>query len=154
MKQRLPSFDFCFCCGEKNSFGLNIPFFAVENGVQAVFTPAGRHAGYPGIMHGGLTATVLDEAMTWAATIGTGRFHYAADINVRYKAPVPHGEEITVTATIVETIKKIIVVDGEIRDSNNKVLAKSVGKYYPLPESDDLTIKSMMRHYDNGYSLS
>lgn len=154
MSQRLPSFDGCFCCGQTNRSGLKVPFYVTDGEVFAHFIPSNEYYGYPGIMHGGLSATLLDEAMTWAATVAEGRFHYAAEIKVRYRAPVADKQEIIIKAKMTDKQKKILFVEGTILDSDNNVLVKSEGKYYPLPEKNDLTVKQMMTHHENGFKLT
>lgn len=141
MKQKLPSFDQCFCCGKNNAVGLQSPFYVDGCEVKTSYVPTKNYCGYPGIQHGGITATLLDEAMTWAATVAGKRFCYAGEIKVRYCAPVIEGEEICISAKVTGSIKKWLIVEGKITDKNLKVLAKSEGKYISLDESSDIEVK-------------
>jgi acyl-coenzyme A thioesterase PaaI-like protein len=54
----------CFVCGEKNDFGLRAKFYETDNNeLVALINPSEQHQGYPGRMHGGIAATILDETM-------------------------------------------------------------------------------------------
>jgi phosphoribosylformylglycinamidine cyclo-ligase len=47
----------CLVCGLKNPYGLMAAFHEMENGeLVALFTPHDEHQGYPGLLHGGITA--------------------------------------------------------------------------------------------------
>ena len=94
----------CFVCGVNNPFGLHTDFFELEDGTLAAkVTPSEHHQSYPGRLHGGVSAALLDETIgraintlepdTWAVTV---------EINTRYKKPVPYGVALTVTGRIVE----------------------------------------------------
>jgi acyl-coenzyme A thioesterase PaaI-like protein len=52
----------CFVCGVENIQGLQIDFYEVEAGkVTAAITVPQHFQGYPGIVHGGIIAAMLDE---------------------------------------------------------------------------------------------
>ena len=62
-RRRTP--HYCFGCSERNPIGLHLSFTMADGEVRAPFTPQAEHQGWPGFMHGGLVATMLDEAMGW-----------------------------------------------------------------------------------------
>ena len=54
----------CFVCGENNDFGLHANFYETDtNELVALIKPSHQHQGYPGRMHGGIAATILDETI-------------------------------------------------------------------------------------------
>jgi len=58
----------CFGCGQANAEGLRLEFFlAGDGGVVTLPTVADRFEGHPGYLHGGIIATLLDEAMSKSA---------------------------------------------------------------------------------------
>src|SRR5437773_12543515 len=71
----------CFVCGQDNPIGLKLKFSRVGEGVWAEFTPSDLHAGYEGLVHGGILAALIDDAMAnvWAAN---GREAVTAKIEV------------------------------------------------------------------------
>ena len=63
MSTRQPNSRFCFVCGVKNPVGLKMVFEQTGPGeVSAVITVPEHFEGYPGVVHGGITAAMLDEA--------------------------------------------------------------------------------------------
>ena len=59
---RQPNSDFCFVCGRRNGRGLRMSFY--DDGQQCVwsdYTVTEEYQGYPGIVHGGIIAAMLDE---------------------------------------------------------------------------------------------
>ena len=60
----------CLVCGLKNPFGLMTAFYELENDeLLAIFRASDEHQSYPGRLHGGVAAAVLDE------TIGLSLIH-------------------------------------------------------------------------------
>ena len=66
----LPHTRGCMVCGRGNPLGLGLSLFVdpASGVVRVNYTPAGPHIGFEGVVHGGVLATVIDEAMVWAAT--------------------------------------------------------------------------------------
>ena len=54
-------FTMCFACGQDNPNGLHMRFEVDEEKCLAYYTPQEQHQSYPGRMHGGLVAVLLDE---------------------------------------------------------------------------------------------
>ena len=62
--EKQPNSKMCFVCGLENDFGLKSRFYNLENGeLMALFSPCTQHQGYPGRLHGGIAAAILDETM-------------------------------------------------------------------------------------------
>jgi acyl-coenzyme A thioesterase PaaI-like protein len=53
----------CFVCGQKNPIGLRLRFTARGDSVRTEFTAGPRYQGYEGVLHGGIVAAALDDAM-------------------------------------------------------------------------------------------
>ena len=72
----LPHTAGCLVCGRDNPHGLHLSLHVdPDSGIVTVdFIPLAEHIGFEGIIHGGVLATVLDEAMVWAATWAGRRF--------------------------------------------------------------------------------
>jgi acyl-coenzyme A thioesterase PaaI-like protein len=84
---------------------------------EAYFEFDERHQGGPGIVHGGLVAAALDEAVgllaTWYAFPAV-----TARIFVRYRRPVPINTELLLTARLVDARGRRLHVDGAISDGD------------------------------------
>lgn len=135
--RELPHTSSCFVCGESNACGLKIRFETDGATVRTRFVPKPEHIGFKQTVHGGITATLLDEIMVWACAIQTKRFAYCAELNVRFQSPLRPGEEVLVSAELVANRKnKIFEAKGEVRNHAGQVLATATGKYLPIKETE------------------
>lgn len=133
----LPHTASCFVCGESNSIGLRIRFETDGKIVHARFVPRPEHIGFRNTIHGGISATLLDEIMVWACAIQTKRFAYCAELNIRFLNPARPGEEIIATGELVANRRnKLFEAKGELRNAAGLVLASGSGKYLPIKASD------------------
>lgn len=115
-----PNSDQCFICGRKNPRGLYMRFY--DNGrneVYSEYTVPEAYQGYPGIVHGGILASMLDEAVGRVGMISDHhRFMMTVKLEVKYRHPVP-----------IETPLKII---GRIERLRGH-LGKAIGEIF-LPD--------------------
>src|SRR5260221_1747240 len=57
----------CYVCGPDNARGLQVAFLADgAHGSRALYTARPEHEGWPGLLHGGVTFSLMDEALGWA----------------------------------------------------------------------------------------
>ena len=73
----------CFVCGQENEQGLRLHWTINGNVMTAQFVPEPKYQGWKGILHGGILATLLDEAMTRLVGIVCGQA-LTAEMIVRY----------------------------------------------------------------------
>jgi len=125
----------CFVCGLKNPAGLKASFYEVEGDqLVALFKPCERHQGYPGRLHGGLAATILDETIGRAMNINQDEiWGVTVEFNVRYKKPVPLDQELRVVGRITSQNRRLFEGTGEILLPNGEVAVEGRGKYIKLP---------------------
>jgi acyl-coenzyme A thioesterase PaaI-like protein len=84
----------CFICGIENPVGLKLKIYEIEPGViESTFTAPDHFQGYPGVLHGGIVATILDEISGRAHMGGADnpRFMFTAKLEVKYRKNVPTG---------------------------------------------------------------
>jgi uncharacterized protein (TIGR00369 family) len=133
----LPHTESCFVCGESNPGGLKLRFETDGRVVQTRFQPRPEHIGFKQTVHGGIIATVLDEIMVWACAVGTKRFGYCAELNVRFLNPLRPGEEVLARGELVSNRRnKILEAKGELVDGSGRVLATATGKYLPIKDTE------------------
>lgn len=105
--------------------------------VTAKFRPCDRHIGFKGVVHGGLTATVLDEIMVWACVVATQKFAFCAELNVRYLGPLTPDVEVLIASELVANRKgRVFEAKATIHDATGKSLAEATGKYMPIVGAD------------------
>ncbi len=126
-RRREPS-RFCYGCGQENPRGLALRFELYDGTATATFVGHPDHQGYPGHLHGGVVAAVLDEAMGWAA-YAQGTFAMTARMSVRFRRPVPLGKPLTVSARAVRQRGPAIEMRAELRDAAGRLLAESEGMF-------------------------
>jgi uncharacterized protein (TIGR00369 family) len=135
--KELPHTHSCFVCGESNPIGLQLRFQTDGRLVQTRFVPCARHVGFRDTVHGGLIATLLDEAMVWACAVQTKRFAFCAELKVRYLNPVRPDQPATATAELLANRRdRIFETKAELRNEAGLLLATATGKYLPVKESD------------------
>ncbi len=118
----------CFVCGRDNPFGLSVSFEidAAAKSISAVFTPAARHQGYEGIVHGGIISSLLDEAMAKLA-FSLGIPALTAEMTVKFKSPAAPGSELRISARIREETRRLILAEARI-ERGPVVIAEATGK--------------------------
>lgn len=112
-----PNAASCFVCGRDNSVGLHLSFYDDgEDTVSSSFTLDERFQGYPGIVHGGILASVLDEVVGRVAMIGDHhRFMMTVTMKVSYRLPVEINTPLQAVGRIVKIRGRIGKAEGHIR---------------------------------------
>jgi len=133
--RKQPNSKMCFVCGLENSFGLKSRFYELEDGqLMAIFKPSNEHQGYPGRLHGGIAATILDETIGRAimALHSGNLWGVTIDFSMKLRQPVPMDEEVRVVARIVSESKRSFVGEGEIILADGRVAIQGKGKYLKM----------------------
>jgi uncharacterized protein (TIGR00369 family) len=125
----------CFVCGEKNDFGLRAKFYETDNNeLVALINPSEQHQGYPGRMHGGIAATILDETM--ARSICNGKdeqlWGVTLELKTKFRKPVPLGQELKVVGRVTSEGSRSFEGTGEIVLPNGDIAVSAEGKYIKL----------------------
>jgi acyl-coenzyme A thioesterase PaaI-like protein len=122
----------CFVCGEKNDFGLHANFYETDNNeLIALIDPSVQHQGYPGRMHGGIAATILDE--TIARSINNGKneqiWGVTLELKTRFRKPIPLGQQLKIVGRVVSEGNRSFEGTGEILLANGEIAVSAEGKY-------------------------
>ncbi|MEJ8569225.1 PaaI family thioesterase [Elongatibacter sediminis] len=98
-----PNSEMCFICGRSNPVGLYMRFQDDgEHTVVSHYTVPSHYQGYPGIVHGGIQAAMLDEVVGRVAMIGDHHhFMMSVTLDVKYRHPVPVGVPLKISGHIV-----------------------------------------------------
>ncbi|MCX7887767.1 MAG: hypothetical protein N3B01_11025 [Verrucomicrobiae bacterium] len=128
----LPYTRHCFVCGATNPHGLRLRFWADGNEVRAEFRPDDRHEGYRGIVHGGVLASALDEAMFWAAAYVQRRFYVSVQLDVRFHKKVVVGMRYLVLARVVECERRVCHAAAELHGVEREVCVSATGRFFPI----------------------
>lgn len=121
---------FCFVCGSSNPMGLGLDCSVGSDGsVTATFQGHAALEGYPGVLHGGLVATLLDGAMT-QCLFARGVQAVTAALEIRYLHEVIASERLTVRAWLESPQHGLFLVAAEIQQSG-RTKARAKGKFLP-----------------------
>jgi uncharacterized protein (TIGR00369 family) len=118
----------CFGCGGANPAGMKLEFEAdTETGhVTGRFKIGKEFQGSMGVLHGGIIATLLDEAMGKVCRLSDVRA-VTAELTVQYRRPIQMDQEIVVEAFQTKRDGRELFLEGEIRDDGGKILARGTG---------------------------
>lgn len=132
-----PNSHYCFVCGVANPCGLHLTFYASGPGESiADYTVAEQYQGYPGVVHGGIVAAMLDEA-AGRSHMGTDsqkpRFMYTAKLEIRYRKNVPVGQPLRVVGKAGATKGKLATATSAIYDQQGALLAEAEALLVDMP---------------------
>ncbi len=133
MKQ--PNSLHCFVCGVANPFGLGLHFYESSPGeVIAQYTVPEEYQGYPGIVHGGIVAAMLDEISGRALMDGDPpRFMFTARLNIHYRRNVPVGEPLRLVGHAGKRKNRSATAIGEIYGPDGTLLAQAEAIMVDVP---------------------
>lgn len=97
----------CFACGRDNPIGLRLDFLQEGERAVAEFTPGQWHQSWSGVFHGGLMATLLDEALGYVLYF-RGIKALTAKFEMRLRKPVSTGQKVRVWAEITRLKRKVV----------------------------------------------
>lgn len=128
------SYQRCFACGPRNTSGLHLHYHQEGEAIVTEFTLDERFQGFPGIAHGGILATVLDETLSRTAT-AEGRWMMTGRLEVRYRSVAPIGRVLRCTARTLASRSRMLTATGDIRlaDDPENVIATAEGTFLPIP---------------------
>jgi uncharacterized protein (TIGR00369 family) len=139
MTEWQPSSRSCFVCGRDNTLGFRTKW---ENDreageVRASVTVPEHFNGYPGIVHGGIVATLLDEAVARCVLLD-GDFEdlmVTAKLEVVFRRPVPTDTPLLLSGRLVERTGSRAVARARLRLPDGTVAARAEALLARPPES-------------------
>ncbi|WP_213806007.1 PaaI family thioesterase [Granulicella sp. dw_53] len=124
----------CFVCGPDNPLGLQVPFEQdSESGSKALYIARKEHGGWNGILHGGVTFSLMDEAFGWCLFFQNIP-SVTARIDTRFHKPIPIGTQLCIRAWVVRQRGRLFDAKAEVRlgDAEGVLFAESEAVLYRL----------------------
>jgi uncharacterized protein (TIGR00369 family) len=120
----------CFGCGGANARGMKLTFEQDDSTkrIRGAFKLGAEYQGGPGFIHGGIIATVLDEAMGKVSRF-RGVRAVTAELIVEYLKPVSVDAPLLIEAYEVEKTGRNLHYVGEIRNQAGDLLARGRGRF-------------------------
>ena len=133
-----PNSRMCFVCGLQNPVGLKIAFYSDPEAeqVRADLTIPDEYQGYPGVVHGGIVAAILDEVSGRAVMLHGSDEDLMATLRltVRYRRPTPTETPLTAVGWVEQVGGVGARVAGEIRLADGTVTAECQTVLANVPE--------------------
>ena len=128
-----PAQNHCFGCGAANPIGLQLEFFIAPDGaIHAEKTLGDGYEGPPGLVHGGMIATMLDEVMSKTVR-ALGIRAVTRKMEIEYLRPVPSGQLIHLIARLQRKDGRKHWTEGQLLDSDGKTLAQATALFIEIP---------------------
>ena len=144
-----PSSRNCFVCGVENDHGLHLEFYENDAGEVIVdYVIADRFQGYPGIAHGGIVASLVDEVLGRVHMGGDNkspRFMYTAKLTINYRKPVPLNTPVRIIGKRKRSKGRVASSTAEIIGPSNTVLVEAEALLVEVPKEqlDDVNLEEL-----------
>jgi uncharacterized protein (TIGR00369 family) len=126
----------CFGCGQANATGLRLEFFlATDGSVVSLPVVPDRFEGPRGFLHGGIVATLLDEAMSKSVRV-KGFTAMTRHLEVEYLKPVPSGARVRIEGRAVQSDGRKHHTEARILNDQGDTLAKAKGLFVEVRQRD------------------
>ena len=127
-------FSGCFVCGPDNECGLKSTFRTLETGeVEGAFTPDVKHAGYEGVVHGGIIMGFLDEVLGRLA-FNRDRLFLTHTLEVTFRKSASPGKQLKAVAQEEEWSSRKFRATGTVTDEEGKIVATAKGTFLVMSE--------------------
>ena len=127
--ERSEDYQSCFGCGRDNPYGLKLVFKWDGQTARADFTPSAVFQGWPGLVHGGIMACLLDEAMGYAALFEVGRC-VTARMQIMLKRPAMVGEPLVIAASVRRKSRKLVGTVATVTLRDGTLVAEGTGTHF------------------------
>ncbi|MBI9016975.1 MAG: PaaI family thioesterase [Phycisphaerae bacterium] len=118
----------CIVCSKTNKHGLKLSFRVSEPGaIEAEFELDEIFQGYSDMLHGGITCTLLDEAMC-QCLFSVGITAVTVELATRFAHPVLPKVKGMIRAKIIKVHSPLYFLEAKILQ-NEKVLVTAKGKF-------------------------
>ena len=135
---RQPNSQMCFVCGVANIAGLKIRFHNMGDHVEAEVVFTDNYQGFPGITHGGIVSTVLDETMGRVGLLkpDSTRLFLTAKMEIKYRHSVPLNTPIRLRGYLTKDRGRVILARAEAVLPDGTVAVESTGTMMEFPAEE------------------
>lgn len=133
-----PNSRHCFVCGLDNPHGLGMSFYDDGPGrVIAEYRVPLRFEGYPGLVHGGIVASMLDEVLGRAAMAQDhNHFRMTAKMELHYRRPVPIEQPLRMEGEVTREKGRFVVAKARLFLPDGTLAVEAEGLLADLPEGE------------------
>lgn len=135
--RKQPNSHCSFICGRRSPVGLRMSFYSTAPGeVMAEHVVPDDYQGYPGVVHGGVTAAMLDE--TAGRTVlanGDDQFYMTLKLEIEYRKPVPTETMLRIIGRLETMRSRRATARSEIQLQDGTILAQARAVLVEVPAS-------------------
>jgi acyl-coenzyme A thioesterase PaaI-like protein len=124
----------CFACGHRNESGLKLIFRREGERIVTDYMPSERFQGFPGVLHGGILATMLDETMSRTGALRR-EWLMTGKLDIRYRRPAPIDQPLRAWGEIARERDGAIDAIGAVELMDGTVLAEARGMFLRMPDA-------------------
>lgn len=121
-----------FIHGLRNPTGLHLQYHLEGHRVVTGWTSTDDHAGFPGLVHGGLIAAVLDDVMGRCSVLQR-RWVVTGRMETRFREAAPIGAPLRVEGWSTRFTRRVMQAEASMTLENGVVVAEASGTYLPVP---------------------
>jgi acyl-coenzyme A thioesterase PaaI-like protein len=118
----------CFACGPENAEGMQLRFEYGDGEAKTAFIPQQRFAGWITILHGGIVATLLDEAMAHAA-IAAGVRAVTGRLEIRFRKAAPMAATLIATGRLESRRGRVLNLSATVTGEDGTLYAEGQGRF-------------------------
>ena len=135
----LESYPRCFGCDQENPIGLRLSFDWEGDALVSRFTPGEDHQGWPGVVHGGIIATLLYEVLeNFSYQQGIVAMMKRMDTNLR--RPGKTGVEIVARAWLAGKSDKEMQVSATLTSDEGTRIAEGSAELVILNQEQKIRL--------------
>jgi len=151
-----PDFDpraydqICFACGDRNPHGLHMRFQLDPDAppedatVISYYHPREADQGFPGVLHGGILVTLMDESMAWAMWAKSQALGVTAKMETRYRRPAPADTPLAIRARVLTERGRRLEVESTVSTADGERIAECTALFLRLPEAEEHRIAAAL----------
>jgi uncharacterized protein (TIGR00369 family) len=154
--QKQPNSRTCFLCGRQNDIGLKMSWYNDPDAgqIRATLRVPEHFNGYPGFVHGGIVAALIDETAGRALLLegGWDDLFVTLKLEVKYRQPTPTDVPLTVTGWVIKrsasrarAVAKVALPDGTVTAEGEVIVVRPPEEFYDRWEPE----KKYWRVYDD-----
>lgn len=125
----------CFGCDPNNPIGLRLRFMSDGTTVWTDWEPRDDLEGYPGVIHGGIQATLADELAAWYIHAILGTAGVTRELKITYHTPARSSDRpFRLSATAGERVGRNLAIDVELRGASGTLFSSARCSYVVFSE--------------------
>jgi acyl-coenzyme A thioesterase PaaI-like protein len=121
-----------FVHGMRNTSGLHLQYHLAGDRVVTTWVAGEEHAGFPGVVHGGLIAAVLDDVMGRCSVL-RHRWVVTGRMETRFRQVAPLGAALRIEGWTTRFTRRVMRAESRMSLADGTVVAEASGTYLPVP---------------------